>query len=250
VRDLIDILKNDLNEGVLPVSDIDGAKLYLEEISGKTMVDPALEKLGKKVEIKKPVEVLPTTRDEQYKLAGLCLSQDDKKQAFIWYQKSAEAGHIEAQYHLGCIFCLEESKIEDYFIPPEEDDYLDFIDNAIFWYEKAALAGHIEAQYQLGNLHCEYRYASNAIFWYEKAALAGHIEAQYQLGNLHCEYDYSDKADFWYQKAAEQGHVEALAELYEHRERESMIRELMILSKRFLGKRKLLNLAILKRNMR
>ena len=188
VRDLIDILKNDLNEGVLPVSDIDGAKLYLEEISGKTMLIPVLEKLGKKVELQQLVEILPLTKDEQYKLAGLCLSQDDKKQAFIWYQKSAEAGHIEAQYHLGCIFCLEESKIEDYFIPPEEDDYLDFIDNAIFWYEKAALAGH--------------------------------IEAQYQLGNLHCEYGYSDKADFWYQKAAEQGHVEALAELYEHRERE------------------------------
>ena len=188
VRDLIDILKNDLNEGVLPVSDIDGAKLYLEEISGKTMLIPVLEKLGKKVELQQLVEILPLTKDEQYKLAGLCLSQDDKKQAFIWYQKSAEAGHIEAQYHLGCIFCLEESKIEDYFIPPEEDDYLDFIDNAIFWYEKAALAGH--------------------------------IEAQYQLGNLHCEYGYSDKADFWYQKAAEQGHVEALAELYEHIERE------------------------------
>jgi TPR repeat protein len=95
------------------------------------------------------------------------------KQAFYWYTKAAEQGHVEAQYKLGSLYQFS----GDYDFP---QDYK----QAFYWYTKAAEQGHIFAQYKLGRL---YRFSGDdrapkdykqAFFWYTKAAEQGHIFAK------------------------------------------------------------------------
>ena len=80
-----------------------------------------------------------------------------------WYQKAAEAGLSDAQYHYGM------------FLQTSERNYTE----AIKWFEKAAEAGQIDAQYWLGSCYKDAicgvsKNKEKAIFWYQKAADQGH----------------------------------------------------------------------------
>ncbi|MFN7096499.1 MAG: hypothetical protein ACK4PR_02900, partial [Gammaproteobacteria bacterium] len=177
----------------------------------------------------------------------------DEKEGMKWYQKAAtqnnikaynnlhnmaDNGNVEAQYHLGMMYCndktIEKQKeAVKWFLKAAEKKhagaqfYLGLIYNAghgvekdleeaVKWYRKAAELGHVDAQYDLGFM-CEYGNAcikkskKEAVKWYRKAAELGHVDAQYDLGSR---YEYGSQgakkdekeAIKWYRKAAEQGH--------------------------------------------
>ena len=128
--------------------------------------------------------------------------------AFEHFKNSAEKGHPEAQYELGCCYSKPEGTALN-------------IPEAIRWFHKAAEQGHMNAQYRLGKLYQAgigvRESKSEAIFWFEKASEQGHKDAPYQCGT--CYFNPSDhkfealndssfsklaeKALPWYKTAAE-----------------------------------------------
>lgn len=99
----------------------------------------------------------------------------DYVEAVKWYKKSAEQGHVEAQYSLG--FCYEYGQ-------GVTKDYAE----AFKWYKKAAEQGYADAQYNLG--YC-YKHGqgvkqnkTEAKKWYQKAAEQGDEHAKKALKEL------------------------------------------------------------------
>lgn len=110
--------------------------------------------------------------DEQYSLASAYykgeLEQQDYMEAFKWYHKAADQGHIISQYKLGVMYDNGEGVPKSYA-------------SAVTWYRKAAEQGHVSAQYQLGNHNAKgtgipQNYAE-AYVWFNLAAASGHEEA-------------------------------------------------------------------------
>jgi len=64
----------------------------------------------------------------------------DNKQAAKWFEKAAEQGQIEAQYHYGYALLKGLGVIQDYKM-------------AFFWLEKAARNGYADAQFALGEMY-------------------------------------------------------------------------------------------------
>jgi hypothetical protein len=90
--------------------------------------------------------------------------EKDEAEAFQWYHRAAEAGHVNASYKLGVM--LEDGRGCD----KNEKD-------AVFWYRKAAEAGQAQAMANLGLMlrtgrGCE-KNEKDAVFWYGKAASRG-----------------------------------------------------------------------------
>ena len=125
-------------------------------------------------------------------------------EAFKWYRKAADQGHVNAQFSLGVMY--------DFGLGVAEDNA-----EAFKWYRKAADQGQVKAQFNLGMM---YHFGegvaedkAEAFKWYRKAADQGDADAQLSLGAL---YDFGegvaeDKAEAfkWYRKAADQGHADA-----------------------------------------
>lgn len=221
VKDFIDILENDLKEGVLPVTDLQSAKLYLEEITGKLKLDSGEVQLDKiEIEVKditvestttvktsvnhkttkvdeneKSTQSLQEDKDVLFNLAKSYLNPDLKIKAFYWYQKAAEFGHIEAQYNLARIYNSDDEDYKSYF-EVENKNGDDAFEKAWFWYEQAAEQGHSEAQYELGKIFGgeDVQDIILAVFWYKKAAEQGNIKAQYELGEIYKGWDHEEEA--------------------------------------------------------
>ncbi len=121
----------------------------------------------------------------------------DLEQAFYWYKKAAEQGHLESQKTLGNFYEYGKGVKKN-------------LEKAFFWYKKAAEQGDFEAQCNFG-LCYEYgkgveKNLKEALSWYKKAAEKGYPEACCYLGD----YYYFGKGVeknlerslSWYKKAA------------------------------------------------
>jgi len=128
----------------------------------------------------------------------------DETQAVYWYKKAAEQGDADAQLDLGMCYNNGTGIAKDEV-------------QAVYWYKKAAGQGNVNAQALLGSCY-EYgigiaKDEAQAVYWYKKAAGQGDADAQYDLAVCY----YSGKgvvkdeaqAVFWYKKAADQGHADA-----------------------------------------
>ena len=99
----------------------------------------------------------------------------DANEAFHWFKKSGEAGHLRAQYNVGLCYEKGEGVAQD-----EKESF--------FWYKKAADQGSQYAQYKLG-IYCEEgrgtdQDVNESIKWYKKAADQGHRESRMKLEEL------------------------------------------------------------------
>ena len=121
-------------------------------------------------------------------------------------EATAEQGDMEAQFHLGCMYCQGEGTEVNY-------------EKALYWWEKAAEQGDVRAQFNVGliffrGLGTEVNY-EKALYWYEKAAEQGDAKAQFTTADMYyCSYGEGmswdkEKALYWFEKAAEQGHIKA-----------------------------------------
>ena len=110
-------------------------------------------------------------------MQGEGTSQNYKK-AREYFEQSAEAGNVEAQYMLGVMYEYGENTEQNY-------------QKAIQLYRKAARHGYVKAQYVLGNMYKNGKGVkkdlSRAIRWYQTAADKGETNAQYQLGIIYLE---------------------------------------------------------------
>ena len=145
-------------------------------------------------------------------LNGLGVVKDEKK-AFIWYEKSAQQGYMYAQCNFAIMYLNGVGTIKD-----EKQ--------AFFWYEKAAQQENIEAQAQLGYMYLKglgtSKNEKQAFFWSEKAVQQGYMQAQVQLGYMYENGEGTVKdikqAIIYYERAAQQGDARAqyfLGEMYE-----------------------------------
>ena len=130
--------------------------------------------------------------------------EENKGEAFRWYKKSAERGNISAQNNLACCY--------DNGDGVEKDK-----EKAFKWFKKAAEQGDAVAQNNLGNCYDNgdgvEKNEERAFEWYKKSAEQGYADAQY---NLACFYDNGkgvkenkEKAFEWYKKSAEQENADA-----------------------------------------
>lgn len=137
----------------------------------------------------------------QFELGRMYYDVQDYKQAFYWYKKAAENGHIEAQLNLGLLYYNEKGVEQSY-------------ENAAKWFTLAAEQGDEAAQYDLAGMHydgegVEQNY-EEAFKWYKLAAEQGHVEAQFVLGKCYfcgwgVEQDYAE-AEKWFEKAVDNGY--------------------------------------------
>ena len=129
--------------------------------------------LGADIQIVPQQPVYSDEDQETYYRKAKALGDEKKDaEAFVWYRKAAEQGHMDAQCDLG--YCYINGK----GVSKDEVE-------AMKWYRKAAEQGRADVQYWLG--HC---YANGqgvpkdekeAVKWYQKAAEEGHHLAIKQL---------------------------------------------------------------------
>lgn len=124
--------------------------------------------------------------------------------AFYWYKKAAEQGHVIAQNNLALAYAEGQGVKKDNF-------------QAVAWVRKAAEQGYPLAQLNLGVMYAFGRGVQKdvdeALNWFRKAADQGFAKAQHELGVRYfygkgVQQDIS-QALKWYRKAAEQGFAEA-----------------------------------------
>ena len=96
--------------------------------------------------------------------------------AIRWYQQSAKAGYVPAQYTLGYLYQRG--------LGVRKSDH-----DAMIWYHQAAQAGNTDAQYNLGTLLLTTKEISKmptqAFSLYQLAAKAGDADAANNLAYLH-----------------------------------------------------------------
>ena len=112
-------------------------------------------------------------------LGWITLQQEDGEsgiKAMEWYQKSAEAGDIDAQCSIGDLHITGAAGIE-----PNAKAML-------YWYEQAANQHHPKAQYQLGKILAEGKFITpndeGAFRWLSMAIMNGSEPAQKELQML------------------------------------------------------------------
>ena len=116
------------------------------------------------------------TPEEQYQKGKQFYQNKNYKNAFEWYKKAAEQGHVEAQNSLGWSYQYSYFGVDKDLV------------QAAYWYRKAAEQEHAIAQYNLG--FC-YKYGLGvdkdlvqAAYWYHKSAENGYADAKIALNKL------------------------------------------------------------------
>ncbi|CCQ91937.1 putative Beta-lactamase [Nitrospina gracilis 3/211] len=136
-------------------------------------------------------------QSDWYQKGDAAYEQSDYKEAFAWYRKAAEAGHVEAQTQLGMMYATGQGVRQDY-------------DAALAWTRKAAESGHVRAQTNLGILYMTGfgipRDFKESVKWLTMGAEGGDPKAQTQLGLMR-ETGIGIARDpiralHWYRKAA------------------------------------------------
>ena len=178
---------------------------------------------------------------EQFYYNGI--GEDTKKnytEAFYWFKKAAEHGHVDAQCLLGGYYENGKGVSKDlseavrwYKKAAEQGDYVsqwylglcyhegkgvsEDLSEAVRWYKKSADQGYKLGQCWLGLCYYYGRGVSKnlteAVSWFKKAADQGYDYAQYLLGQCYENGDGVSKditeSIKWYQKAADQGDADA-----------------------------------------
>jgi TPR repeat protein len=162
--------------------------------------------------------------EAQYRLGREEKSPD---KALYWYNKSAEQGHINAQFDLAqtnqeqAVYWyrqiaerkITELKIDNtqFDLNKRKNETQDNYEKRMTWYRQNLKKTYIEAQFNLA-----YAYDNGeginqddkqAVYWYRKAAENGHKRAQFFLGNAYYEGQFVpqnyQQAVYWYQQAAQ-----------------------------------------------
>ncbi|KAF9161978.1 hypothetical protein DFQ26_003991 [Actinomortierella ambigua] len=155
-------------------------------------------------------EPAPTLQDVEgwVTLAGKYVDGDgvtrSDSEAFRWYQRAADWGHVVAQRNLG-----------EFFLRGQGTSQSD--SEAAKWYQKAAEQGDALSQARLGCMYSKGEGVElndiEAASWWRMAAKQGDQEARFNLGCAYSEgrgVDQSDtKAVSWWKRAAARGHPEA-----------------------------------------
>ena len=139
----------------------------------------------------------------------------DNKEAFKWFQKSAEQDNPFAKFYLGRCYDEGFAVIVNYTKANA------FYKEAVKGLDTLALEGNSDAQYLLGMCYDSgfgiEENISEAIKWYKAAAEHDNVEAQCELGFIYSEdgrvkKSYADAVK-WYKSAAEQGNAGAQCNL-------------------------------------
>lgn len=99
----------------------------------------------------------------QFELGMDYYKQGKIEKAIDWWQKSAEQGNKEAQFHLSLMYEMGEGVEES-------------IEKALYWYEKSAEQNHITALHQLISIYTHnetFKNPEKALFWTQKLKKAG-----------------------------------------------------------------------------
>jgi TPR repeat protein len=145
--------------------------------------------------------------DAQYNLGRLYEengSRQNYDEAFKWYRKAANAGHIQAIQAMGYAYANGKG------VPPDDEE-------AQRWYLKGAALNDSESEAALGYNYLNGKGVAKdpaeAERWYNKAAEHGNAKAQYDLGYMYYYGSGLNKdqaaAIRWWNKAAEKGNDQA-----------------------------------------
>ena len=122
------------------------------------------------------------------------------KEAFRYYMRSAEQGYVEAMTKLGLMYSRGYGVAHSF-------------SEAAKWYAMAAEVDFPEALHNLGVLYCEGRGVTRDMdkaveMWY-RAAEKGYELSQLNLGIMYLSEENSEEAVKWLKKASEKGNDEA-----------------------------------------
>ncbi|GAB5367566.1 hypothetical protein AAMO2058_001241400 [Amorphochlora amoebiformis] len=141
----------------------------------------------------------------QYSYGAYCLMKKDMKQAAKWLEKAANAGHLDAEYSMGCLH-LEGNGVE-------RDDR-----KALEYLLRSANKGHTQALFVLGDVLMRGkgvpRDEKKGIGFILQAAVLGNPTAEFAIGSLHATGKGLVRdpvaARAWMDRAGARGHAKAL----------------------------------------
>ncbi len=123
------------------------------------------------------------------------ITKSNFTQAVGYYRRSAEQGHVQAQFNLGyTLFWYKDKECES-------------------WFQKAADQGHRDAMFYMGILRLTRKEESEAEKWFYKAAEKGHCEAQYLTASAMFRDKNEVEGVKWLKDAAKQDHRDAQLDL-------------------------------------
>lgn len=144
-------------------------------------------------------------------------TEQDYREAFLYYLHAAKHGHVTSQYVMGKFYSDEKFSQGTCFI----NDY-----TAHLWFEKAANHGDCDA---IGRVAEDY-YAGRgvpydvdkALYWYEQGARKGNVGCMYNTafiyyGGAGMSYENPDKAGYWFNEAAQRGDRQAQQALSQYK---------------------------------
>ena len=109
--------------------------------------------------------------EAQYRMAVVEYQKGNPGKAYAWYEKAADAGHVESMYMLGFSYSSSYNNWE----------------KASYWLGKAAAGGHKEAQYDLAELYRKGKLPANSemmLKLYCSAATQGHVTSARRITEL------------------------------------------------------------------
>ena len=146
--------------------------------------------------------------EAQYLLGGMYLTgkfvAQDYQKARYWFDKAAQANHAPAQIALSSLYFLGQG------VAPDEQ-------KARVWLQKAADSGNDRALFGIGLMYLRGEGVSQdkvkAFEWLQKAATAGNVDAQLLMAAFYAKGETVEqnlqKSKEWTEKAALQGHPKA-----------------------------------------
>jgi len=148
--------------------------------------------------------------DAQYELAGYYqkgfshLLEANPTEAFNWYKKAAEQGHVEALENLAYCYLFGHGVEEN------EEQF-------VFWIYEAAKKGSAKAQHEVGRRSWQGKTEKEKRSWLKKAADQQYLPAILELAYHYAHLDKPEleQAVIWYKKAIALGDTSAMVSLGE-----------------------------------
>lgn len=147
-------------------------------------------------------------------LIKIAWNNEDREEAFKWFQKSADGGNTNAMYQISLMYRDGNG--------PKTD-----ISKHLEWLKKAAEGGHTQSQLTLGNMYrdgikvdsCKHE----AFHWYKMAAENNNLDAIYQVATMYRDGKGVDKnkneSDRWLKLYSEHNlfrQINVLADSFSH----------------------------------
>ncbi|MFB9432521.1 tetratricopeptide repeat protein [Streptoalloteichus tenebrarius] len=162
----------------------------------------------------------PASALAAYNMGVLCMENDRRDEARVYFRRGAEQGEPKAAYNLSVMLnddgdhaealrwsknAAESGYPPAFFLVGAQLEEQGFSDEAEVWYRRGAQSGDHRSATNLGRVMCESGRVDEAQPWFQLAERSGDQYATFNIGRFHHDAGRLEQAEYWYEVAFERG---------------------------------------------